>query len=93
MKQIILEKVDQIIFAEHKIQSLQSFLHEYRQIAKEYGFDVGKLKSSYVKELLIKEYGDGIGFHERPEKNKKVNLCTIQKLEATTSKQHSIPLA
>ena len=29
-----------------------------------------KLKSSYVKQSLIKEYGDDIGFHERPEKNK-----------------------
>ena len=31
---------------------------------------MGKLKSSYVKEVLIKEYGDDIGFHETPEKNK-----------------------
>ena len=70
MKQMFLKKVDQIIFAEHEIRSLQSLLHEYRQIAREYGFDVGKLKSSYVKEVLIKEYRDDIGFHERPEKNK-----------------------
>ena len=69
MKQMFLKKVDHIIFAEHKIRSLQS-LHEYRQIAREFGFEVGKLKSSYVNEVLIKEYGDGIEFHERPEKNK-----------------------
>ena len=26
--------------------------------------------TSYVKEVLIKEYEDDIGLHERPEKNK-----------------------
>ena len=31
---------------------------------------MSKLNSSYMKEVLIKEYRDDIGFHERPEKNK-----------------------
>ena len=31
---------------------------------------MGNLKSSYVKEVLIKEYEDDIGLHERPEKSK-----------------------
>ena len=70
MNQMFFEKVDQIIFAEYEIRSLQLLLHEYRQITIEYGFDLGKLKSPYVKEVLIKECGDHIGFHERPEKNK-----------------------
>ena len=69
-KQMFFKKIDQVIFAEHEIRSLQSLLHEYRQIAREYGLDLGKLKSSYVKEVLINEYGDDIGFQERPEKNK-----------------------
>ena len=64
-------KVDQIILVEHKTRSLQSLLHEYRQIAREFVFQVGKLKSSYVKEVLIKAYGDDIGFYERSEKNKR----------------------
>ena len=70
MKHIFFKKIDQIIFEEHEIRSLQSLLQEYKQVAAEYGFSVGNLKSSYVKELLIKEYGDSIGFHERPERNK-----------------------
>ena len=70
MSQMFFEKVDQIIFAEHEVRSLQLLLHQYRQIAIDYGFDLGKLKSSYVKEVLIKECGDHIRFHERPEKNK-----------------------
>ena len=54
MKQMFLKKIDQIIFAEYEIQSLQWLLHEYRQTAREDRFEVGKLKSSCVKEVLIK---------------------------------------
>ena len=64
-------KFDQIILAEHKTWSLQSLLHKYRQIAREFVFEVGKLKSSYVKEVLIEAYGDDIGFYERSEKNER----------------------
>ena len=70
MKHLFLRRVDEIIFTEHEIRSLQSLLREYKQIAAEYGFPVGKVKFSYVKDVLIKEYDDGIGFHERNEKNK-----------------------
>ena len=38
MKQMFLKKVDQIIFKKHNVQSLQSLLHEHRQIARDYGF-------------------------------------------------------
>ena len=31
---------------------------------------MAKFNSSYVKEVLINEYGDDIGVHERLEKNK-----------------------
>ena len=65
MKQIFFKRIDKIIFQEHEFRSLQSLLDEYRTVAMEYGFDVGRLKSSYVKEILSKEYGDRIGFHER----------------------------
>ena len=36
IKQMFFRKVDQIIFAEHKIQSFQSVSYEYRKIAREY---------------------------------------------------------
>ena len=41
---------DQIIFAEYEIRSLQSLLHECKQIARKYAFEKGKLKYSYMKE-------------------------------------------
>ena len=70
MKHIFLRKVDNIIFIEHEIRSLQSLLLEYKNVASEHGFLVGNIKSSFVKELLIKEYGDKIGFYERNQKNR-----------------------
>ena len=53
---------------------------------------MGNLKSSYVKEVLIKEYEDDIGLHERPEKNKS-KFVYDKNVEATKLKQQLIPLA
>ena len=61
MQTLFLRKVDEIIFSDHEIRSLQSLLREYRDTANEYGFTVGDLKSSYLKEILVKEFGDARG--------------------------------
>ena len=37
---------------------------------------MGNLKSSYVKEVLIKEYEDDIGL-QKDQRKTKVNLCMI----------------
>ena len=58
------------IFNDHEIRTLQSLLFEYKRISLEYGFVCGDAKTSYVKEMLIREYGDLIGFRERKERNK-----------------------
>ena len=52
MKQIFFKKVNQITFSEHEIWSFQSLLQKYKQIAREYRFDVGKLKSSYGEKSI-----------------------------------------
>ena len=62
--------VDSIIFNEHEIRSLQSLLAHYKRIVSDYGYEVGDVKSSYLKELLINEYQETTGFKERSEKNK-----------------------
>ena len=36
----------------------------------EYGYSCGEVRGSFIKELLIREYGTLIGFRERKEKNK-----------------------
>ena len=52
MKQMFFKKVDQIIFAEHEIWSLQSLLQEYKQIVREYRFDMGNFKLSYCEKSV-----------------------------------------
>ena len=51
-----------IIFEEHVIRSLQSLLQEYSSILSQYGFSTSSIKSSYIKDILIREFGDEIGF-------------------------------
>ena len=43
-------------------------LTDYKNIAGNCGFPTSGVKSSYVKELL-REFGDKIVFHVRPQKN------------------------
>jgi len=63
--------VDVVIFREHEIRSLQSLLTDYKRIVIDFGYTVGDdVKSSHLKELLIAEYKDSIGFREKQEKNK-----------------------
>ena len=52
MKQMFFKKVNQTTFSEHEIWSFQSLLQKYKQIAREYRFDVGKLKSSYGEKSI-----------------------------------------
>ena len=70
MKNLFLRYVDQIIFHDHEIRTIQSLLLEYKRLAFEYNVKCGELRGSYIKEMLIHEYGDLIGFRERTEKNK-----------------------
>ena len=70
MRNVFLRKVDTIIFVEREIRSVQFLLDEYVHTAHEFGFLVGNVKSSYIKELLIQEYGEAIGFKSRSEKNR-----------------------
>ena len=69
-RNLFFRHVDTVIFEEHEIRSLQSLLEDYKRIVSDYGYPVGDVKSSYLKELLIKEYQDRIGFKERNERNK-----------------------
>jgi hypothetical protein len=69
-RNLFFKHVDFIIFTECEIRSLQSLLADYKRIVGDYGYAVGDVKSSYLKELLIKEYQDKIGFRSRSDKNK-----------------------
>ncbi|KAJ4921707.1 hypothetical protein JOQ06_002007 [Pogonophryne albipinna] len=68
-RNLFFRHVDSIIFIEREIRSLQSLFAEYKPIAGDYGYEVGDVKSSYVKGLLINEYQETIGFKERNQMN------------------------
>ena len=69
-KNLFFRHVDSVIFSEREIRSLQSLLVDYKRIIREYGHHVGDVKSSYVKDMLINEYQEKIGFKERRQLNK-----------------------
>ena len=57
-----------MIFEDHEIRTLQELLVDYQRITSNYGH-FSTVKSSYLKEILIKEFAEDIGFHERIQKN------------------------
>ena len=58
-----------VIFEEHEIRSLQSLLQDYCSIISQFGFPKSTVRSSFIKEILHKEFEGRIGFHSRPERN------------------------
>ena len=52
-----------VIFEEHEIRSLQSLLRDYSSIISRYGFPTSGIKSSFIKDILIREFQGKIGFH------------------------------
>ena len=61
--------VNTIIFEEHELRSLQSLKHDYKRIVSMYAFLFDGIQSSYVKQILKREFKERIGFHSRPQKN------------------------
>ena len=68
-KYLFFRRVQKVIFEEHEIRTLQSLLKEYMTIMENYNHSAYGVKSSFLKTLLIREYGDSIGFHVRHQKN------------------------
>ena len=65
---IFFDFVRQAVLVDHEFRTLQSLLHEYVTLMSSIGH-YSKVKSSYVKEILIKEFGDRIAFYKRPQRN------------------------
>ena len=57
------------IFKEHELRLLQSFLRDYRSIISRYGFPTSGVQSSYIKDILIREFEGKIGFQSRLQRN------------------------
>ena len=65
---VFFEMVNQVIFQDHEFRSVQSLLRDYTRIINSYGYH-SVVKSSYVKDILKREYGDKIAFYSREERN------------------------
>ena len=61
--------VRKVILEELEIRTLQSLLKEYMTVMEDYYHSACGVKPSFLKTLLIHEYGDSIGFHVRHQKN------------------------
>ena len=81
MRSIFFRKFDTLIFESHEIRTLQSLFDEDKQVSSEYGFKVGNIKTSYLKEMLLEEYGEGIGFQLLDDQ---ANLFLTKKLAEAT---------
>ena len=68
-KHLVFRHVQKVIFEEHKVRTLQNLLKECMTIMENYNHSAYGVKSSFLKRLLIREYGDSIGFHVRHQKN------------------------
>ena len=68
-KNIYFSHVQNVIFEEHEIRIVQGILADYKTIVGNYGFSTGCIRSSSIKELLMDEFGERIGFHTRAQRN------------------------
>ena len=64
---MFIDHVRQVVFVD-KIITLQGLLHEYKRIMGTLLWPT-KFKSSYVEEILVREFGCDIGFHVSQRKN------------------------
>ena len=65
---LFFDHVRQVIFKDHELRTLQGLLLDYDRIVSNFGH-TSIVRSSYLKEILIREFGESIGFHDRHQKN------------------------
>ena len=68
IKNLYYRHVHYTIFEEHEIRTLQSLRRDYVRMLNNYGLD-SNAKSGYIKDMLIKEFQDLIGFIPTARKN------------------------
>jgi len=66
---IFFDHIRAVIFDEHELRSLQSLLRDYNSIISRYGFPTSSIKSSFIKDILTREFEGKIGFNPRPHRN------------------------
>ena len=62
-QELFFNHVRQAIFEKHGIRSVQSILQDYTRIISNFGYE-SIVKSSYIKDILMKEFTNDTGFHK-----------------------------
>ena len=62
VKQFFFNHVKNVIFEENKPRTLKGLLEDYNKIVENYSFRKFE-RTSLLKEMLQKEFGQSIGFH------------------------------
>ena len=78
-RKLFFHYVNKVIFRNTEIRELQWILSSYKLVAGDYGFVVVDVKSGYLKQLLIKQYGDRIAFKEPCQKNQSKWVYDVNK--------------
>ncbi|KAG0712695.1 hypothetical protein GWK47_017867 [Chionoecetes opilio] len=58
-----------VVLEQHELRTLQSLLQDYIRMLRNFGMNVGVVKSCTIKTMIQEEFHDRIGFHERYQKN------------------------
>ena len=66
-QELFFNHVRQAIFEKHEIRSVQSILQDYTRTTSNFGYE-SIVKSSYIKDILMKEFTNDIGFHKSSHK-------------------------
>ena len=69
IRQLFFKHIRKTIVEYNEPRTLRSLLSDYELIANNSGITVGTIKTSYIKELVEKEFKDELGFHERYHHN------------------------
>ena len=78
VKQLFLNHVSKVIFEENEPRTLKGLMDDYNGMMTNYNFQAIN-RTANIKEMLEKEFGESIGFHNRLHKNKSAIVYDVSK--------------
>ena len=67
--EMVFKDVHRVILDLNELRTLQGLLLDYNNIMHNFGYDESITKSSTIKQMIVKEFKNKIGFHDRFVKN------------------------
>ena len=78
VNQLMLNHVKKVIFQENESRTLKGLLEDYNNLLTNYNFHKCE-RTSGMKTMLEKEFGESIGFHNRLHKNESCIIYDVSK--------------